>query len=341
MPLWLALAVFVISALAVGRLGAALAQSGDALADRTGLGRVFVGTLLVAVVTSLPEVATDVTAAVAGSPDLAVGDLFGSSMANMAILAIIDLRYRRRVWPLAGLVHARVAAIAILLTALAILGVLTPPGVSLGWVGLDTIMIGGLYVAAVAWFRRMPSLTRPGDPCVQTEAVGLLEPIDLERTPHAPTMRSLVARFALAGLGILIAAPVLSLAAKAIAEASGVDETFLGATLLAITTSLPELVVALAAVRIGAHDLAVGNLFGSNMVNMAVLLLVDLAYVDGPLLAAVDPSQVVAGIGAIVLMALAVAVLVGGSETRIRRLEPDAIVMLVAYVGAIIAIAVT
>lgn len=341
MPLWLVFVVFVASAAVVVRLGVALAVSGDALAERTGLGRLFVGTLLVALATSLPEVAADVTAALAGAPDLAVGDLFGSSMANMAILAIIDLRYRGRVWPAVALGHTRVAAVAIVLTALAVLGILTPPGISVGWVGFDTLMIAALYVAAVAWFRRMPSMTRPGGRVDRPEASALLEPIDLDRSANQPALRSVIVKFSVAAVGILFAAPVVSLSVKRIADASGVSESFLGTTLVAITTSLPELVVALTAVKIGAHDLAVGNLFGSNAVNMAVLVLVDLTFVKGPVLAAVDPSQVVAGVGAILLMALAISAIVGGTETRIRRLEPDAIVVLAAYVGVIIAVAVT
>ena len=337
MPLWLAFLVFGAGAAALVRLGVALAGTGDVLAERTGLGRLFVGTLLVAFATSLPEVATDVTAAAAGAPDLAVGDLFGSSMANMAILAIIDLRHRGSVWPSVELGHARVASVGIVLTSLAVLGILTPPGITLGWVGLDTILIGALYVAAVAWFRRMPAMSRLGP---GSDGVALLEPIGLEDSPGRVPLRAVIVRFCLAAAGILVVAPAVSLAVKQIAQASGIGETFLGATLLAVTTSLPELVVALAAVKIGAHDLAVGNLFGSNAVNMLVLVLVDLAYVKGPLLAAVDPSQVTAAVGAILLMALAVAAIIGGTETRIKRLEPDAIVVLVGYVGALLAVAV-
>lgn len=113
----------------------------------------------------------------------------------------------------------------------------------------------------------------------------------------------------------------------------------MGSVLLAITTSLPELVTSLVAVRIGAHDLAVGNLFGSNAANMGILVIVDASYTDGPLLAAVDPGQATAAMGAVLLMALATPAIVTGSETRIRRLEPDAVVLLAAYVGALVAIA--
>jgi cation:H+ antiporter len=108
-----------------------------------------------------------------------------------------------------------------------------------------------------------------------------------------------------------------------------------GTTLLAFATSLPELVAAVAAVRIGAHDLAVGNLFGSNCFNMAALLFADVAYRPGPLLAAVHPGQAVAGISAVLLMSLALAAIVHGAETRVARLEPDAILLLLIYLGGL------
>lgn len=326
----------MIAAAILVRGGVALATAGDQLAERTGWGRLFVGTLFLAFATSLPEVVTDMTAAAAGAPDLAVGDLFGSSMANMAILAIIDLRHRGRVWPSVELGHARVAAVGIVLTALAALGVHAPSAARIGWVGITPIMIMAIYVASLVWLRRSPVLPR----------VGIAEVVrDL---PHGtgsdgtdvPGMRAIATRFGLAAGLIFISAPVVALTTRDMASATGIDQTFLGAALLAITTSLPELVVSLAAVRIGAYDLAVGNLFGSNATNMSVLLFTDLAYTDGSILAAVESTQVVAALGAVVLMGLAVAAIVGGTETRIRRLEPDAILVLIAYVGALAAVAV-
>jgi cation:H+ antiporter len=159
---WQLVAVFTVGAAVLVRAAVGLARAGDQLVLRTGLNGLFVGTLFLALAPSLPEIVTDVSAALADAPDLAVGDLFGSSMANMAILAVIDLRSRGKVWPAVELGHARVAAVAIVLTAVAGLGVLTPRGWSLGWVGLDTLAIALMYIAAVAWFRREPVALRPG-----------------------------------------------------------------------------------------------------------------------------------------------------------------------------------
>jgi cation:H+ antiporter len=140
-----------------------------------------------------------------------------------------------------------------------------------------------------------------------------------------------VAGFGAGALVVMVTAPVLAIAGKELAELSGIGQTFVGATLLAITTSLPELATSLAAVRIGAVDLAVGNLFGSNALNMGILAFADLAYLPGPILGAVSPSQLVPGLGAILLTGLGLAAVLHGTETRVWRLEPDAVLILVAY----------
>lgn len=141
--------------------------------------------------------------------------------------------------------------------------------------------------------------------------------------------------FAAAALVILVSGPALAVSAQGIAEATGIAETFIGVTLLAVATSLPELVAALAAIRIGAYDLAVGNLFGSNAFNMTVVLWVDIAYLDGPVLDAVAIQQIIPGLGAILLMALAIAGILGGGTKRLRRGEPDAALLLIMY-GALL-----
>jgi cation:H+ antiporter len=201
--------------------------------------------------------------------------------------------------------------------------------VAIGWVGLDTVFIVAAYIAAAAWMSRSRGerkQTRESSDEILAPT-GWSEP---EAARHG--LRFEVARFGVAALVILVAAPFLALSGRGIADATGVGQTFVGALLLAVTTSLPELVASLAAIRIGAYDLAVGNLFGSNAFNMTVLFAADLADLPGPILAAVDPAQVVAGLGAILLMAIALAAVVQGTRTRNRRLEPDAVAVLATYV---------
>lgn len=331
---WQLTGVFVISAAVLVGSGFDLARSADQIVARTRLTAVFVGAIFMAIATSLPEAVTAVAATLEGSPDLAVGDLFGSSMANMAILAVLDLAYRGRVWPTVGLDHARVASLATVLTGLAVVGILDPSGVRIGPLGILPVVITGVYIAALAWFRRSPESLRT--------VKSPLRPDDSERAevlPNGRSVRGFGLRFCLAALVIVMSAPLVVSSTQEMANRTGISETFAGVALLAVTTSLPELITSLGALRLGAFDLAVANLFGSNAANVALLVFVDLAHGSQSVLGAGSSSLAVAGVGAIVMMALAVAAIVHGSETRIWRLEPDALVLLVAYVLLLAAVA--
>jgi cation:H+ antiporter len=121
------------------------------------------------------------------------------------------------------------------------------------------------------------------------------------------------------------------MAAEGIASASGLGQTFVGASFLAFATSLPELATAVAAARIGAFDLAVGSLLGSNAFNMATILVADLAYTSGPILSAVDTSQAFVGVSAILLMALASAAIAHAARTRSVRWELSSLMTLATY----------
>jgi cation:H+ antiporter len=331
LALWQWILVFATSAAAVVGAGSVLARAGDAIATRTRLGGLFVGMLLMAAATSLPEIVTDASAAAAGAPDLSIGDLFGSSMANMAILAFIDLTARRRVWPSVELGHARLGAVAITLTAFVLLGIVSPTGLRIGWVGAESVAVVVIYVVAAAWIGRSDRPRRGEEPKPGEEVL-----LPVGWGVEGGSLRRDLLIFAGASAIILLAGPALAISADGIAKETGIAETFIGVTLLAIATSLPELVASLAAVRIGAHDLAVGNLFGSNAFNMTVVLWVDLAYTDGPVLQSVSLNQLIPGIGAILLMGLAIGALVHGRATRLRRGEPDALLVILAYVGLLV-----
>ena len=285
--------------------------------------------VLVAAATSLPEIAVAVSAVVTeGSPDLAISNLFGSNMANMALLAVVDLLYRGQVWQRVGVGHARTAAVAISLTAVAVLAVLQPIGLAIGWVGVESIVIFIGFISLIAWTHRSagpaPSERARGenDPPASTPAT---------RSSVLHALRWDLLRFGAAAAVILVAAPVLVAAADGIAREAHLGQSFVGASFLAFSTSLPELATALAAVRLGAFDLAVGSLLGSNAFNMAIILFTDLAYTKGPILAGVHPVEAFVGVGAILLMSIVLAALIHGARTRSSRLEPGPGMTLVVY----------
>lgn len=325
---WVVLFV-VMSAFIVGA-GVLLARSGDTIADRTGLGGLLVGMVLVAAATSLPEIAVAVSAVFEGSPDLAIGNLLGSNMANMALLALVDIVWRGGVWHRVGTGHARTAAVGIALTAVIVLAILQPFGLAIGWVGIESIIVFVGFISLIAWTRRSESGDVPpdrqvDDPVAQPMSVGS------DRRSILRDLRPEFMKFGFAALIILASAPVLVIAASGIAEETGLGKTFVGASLLAFATSLPELSTAIAALRIGAFELAVGSLLGSNAFNMAIVLIVDLVYLEGPILLDVAPIESFVGTGAILLMAIVLAGVISGARTRVSRLEPSSVMTLIVY----------
>ena len=133
-------------------------------------------------------------------------------------------------------------------------------------------------------------------------------------------------------LALLVAAPFLAWSANRIAEETGITATFIGTSLVAITTSLLELVVAIGAVRLGAFDLAVGNLFGSNAFNMAAFLFADLAYREGGLLSSVSSTHALTALWSILMMNIGLMGIIYRAEKRLLLIEPDSLLMIVAYV---------
>jgi cation:H+ antiporter len=314
---------FFVSTGFVVAAGIVLSRTADAIAERTGFGRLAVGVVLLAGATTLPEIITDITAVRIDAPDLAVGDIAGSCVMNLLILALLDIWHHRLYG--SGLLsrvvvtHSRAAALSIILLGVAGVAVLSRLTLAIGHVGIGTILIFGVYLAGLR----------------STMAVGVpgTETAESDDAHHAPMkLSSAIIGFSLGAVAIALSGPVLARSAEHLAEASGLGQTFFGSIFLAIITSLPELVASFTAVRIGAHDLAVANLFGSNAFNMAVLLLFDLFYVKGPLLASVEARHAITVFVAIIMSGLALQVTVSRGERRVWVFERDAVALIVAFV---------
>ena len=323
-------AIFLLSAAVIVYAGTKLSHYGDRIADLTGLGGLWIGVVLMAGATSLPEVFTDVSAALMNTPNLAAGDLFGSNMANMLILGIIDLMHRqKRIWQQAAFEHALSAGLAIALTAFAAVLVLLGSDVKHGGIGLGSMLLLFFYIFGMRVVYRQEIVTRR-----QHEYELVAEERTVEELTQPSTrdrLRHAAIGFASATAGLLVAAPFLAGSASAIAAQSGITTTFIGTSLLGITTSLPELVTAIAAVRLGAFDLAVGNLFGSNAFNMAAFFFVDLAYREGPLFNAISDTHAMSALWSIVLMSIAVMGIIYRVERRYLLIEPDSFLIILGY----------
>jgi cation:H+ antiporter len=321
--------MFLLSAVVILIAGTKLSHYADQIAEHSGLGRLWIGVVLLAGATSLPEVFTAVSAVLLDEPNIAVGNLVGAGLSNMLTLALIDMVYRqKRIWQQAALEHALIAALAIILTGLAGLLIVIRQPLPLWHIGLGTLAIAVIYVFGMRVVFRQEDMRRRAQ---QLERLVAAEAASVNSLVPTGALKRALMGFSLAALCILVAAPVLAEAAKELAEATSISTTFIGTSLVAVTTTLPELVTTFAAVRLGAYDLAVGNLFGSNAFNMAVLLPADLAYQKGPLLAAVEPTHAVTAFVSILLMSVGLMGIIYRAERRFMLIEPDSLLMIVSY----------
>ena len=293
-----------------------LAASGDALASRTGWGRVWVGTLLLAGATSLPELVTTSTAAWLNAADLAAGNVFGSNMLNIVILTmVLSIFGTASVFRNLSRGQVFVALLAIGLTGLATLMGALDFGTKWAVISPAALIILAVYVA--------------GSQRVFNRGV---EPIGPAAKPGSWSLRKGWTVFLLSSAGILAAAPFLASSAQDIAQNTGISESFIGVLAVAFVSSLPEIVTTVAALRMGAPDLAVANIYGTNAFNMLSLGLADFFYSDGSLFGQMDNSVLLAGLAAILLMIMGTSQLIRRRPSRwISFTEPSSLSILLLY----------
>lgn len=327
---WLPLAAFVVLGALIFVVATRLAHAADRIADLTGLGRAWIGVILLAGSTSLPEITTDVNASLLNLPDIGVGDLMGSTLANMLILAMLNLVYaRRHVLEGVSVNHAVVGLLAIALTAFAGIAIAVGGFGRIGPVGVETLVIPGVYLLGMRVFYRLTQASAQG--LIPDEAAAAAQP----REDRRAVLRAAVATFAAAALALFMISPLLVISAEAMSIETGMSETFIGTLLVGFTTSFPEIAASVAAVRLGAIDLAVGNIFGSNAFNMCVLLFMDLAYTDGPVLAAVSSAHVLSALLAVLCMSFGVLAVVSKLERRSAVARFESLLVVACYVGGI------
>ncbi|MCS6948648.1 MAG: hypothetical protein NZM12_13635, partial [Steroidobacteraceae bacterium] len=315
----LPLAAFALIGVGIFLIASRLSRYADLIAAATGLGRLWIGTILLAASTSLPELTTDVNAALLGAADIAVGDLLGSTMANMLILATLDIVYaRRRILETVAVDHVIVATVALILTGIAGIAVATGGWGRIGHVGLDTLLIFALYVIGMRVVFRATSRAAPAER-------------HQEKALDDTALRRGLLGFVVATLGLLVLAPLLVISAQAIALEAGASDTAIGTLLVGFTTSFPEIAASIAAVRIGALDLAIGNLLGSNAFNMSVLFATDLFYLPGPLLANVAADHAVTALFGMVAIALSMLAILGRAARRSALVRAESVLVLAAY----------
>jgi cation:H+ antiporter len=304
--------------------GTRLAKYGDIIAEKTGLGRTWIGVVLMASVTSLPELVTGISSVTyAGVPDIAAGDILGSCVFNLLILAILDAVYR--MVPISARAHQGnilSAGFGILLLGTVVTSIFLRDHVlPLGWIGPYSLLFMVIYFIAIRLIFSYEK--RQIAAYVKEKAIEL-------RYKEIPT-RTAVINYGINALVVVVAATFLPIIGEGIAEITGLGQTFVGNIFIAISTSLPEIVVAISAVKIDAIDLAIGNLFGSNIFNVFILAVDDIFFVKGPLLSVVNQNHVISASSAIAMTAIAVIGLTYRAEKKKLFLAWDSIGIVLVY----------
>ncbi len=300
---------FAVCAALIGFAGPVLTRNGDVIAQLTGLSRSWVGLILLATATSLPELFTGISAVtVADTPNIAVGDALGSCVFNLLMLVVLDVLSRDEpVYQRIDQNHVLTAGFGVILIGAAG-ALLLISGNSLGvqflHVSVYTPFIIVLYFVAMrAAFVH--------DLRVRTAPLARDHKMEI-------TLATALRRYAAAAAVVVVAGSWLPFVGEDLVKAMGWRATFVGTLFIAGATSLPELAVTISALRLGAIDLAIGNLLGSNLFDVLILAADDIAYTRGSLLAAVSPAHAVTAFAAVIMSGIFIVALLYRPGGRFR-----------------------
>lgn len=310
-PLILAWLQFALCVVLIGTAGPLLCRNADIIAEETGMSGSWVGLVILASVTSLPELALGASAIrLTARPDIAIGDALGSCVFNLVLIAVLDMGLRGPgLFQQAGARHVLSGAFGIVLVGITGLFLLLPPGASgpaLYHVGLSCPLLLVLYALA------MRSLFIHGGRVAQPPATAA--------APVRARLRRAIMRYTLGAVVVVAAGIGLSLAAEHVAQRMHWQMSFMGTLFVAGATSVPELAVSLAALRIRAIDMAIANLLGSNLFDMLIVAIDDLLFTDGPVLRHVAPTHAVSALITIIMTALVIVGLISRPARRRGRI---------------------
>jgi len=307
-PLLISILQFIFISSIIIFSGSKLAKFGDVIAEKAGLGRIWIGAILLATVTSLPELISGISAvAIIDVPNIAIGELIGSCLFNLLLIAVIDIWYE------SGSIlsdiergHVISASFGAILLGVVVSGILiehifSPP--VLFWFGVYTPFIFIIYLFGVRtiFLFQKDGFVEPKE--------GICDGISLNKAYLS---------FGIHAAVVVVFSLVLPWIGKSFSTLSGLSETFVGSLFIALTTSLPELAISIAAVRFGAIDLAIGNILGSNLFNIFILGISDIFYTKTSLLSVADLEHIISALTAIIMTVFVIVGVMCGSKTKRR-----------------------
>lgn len=361
--IWLNALIFMGAAAVVWLAGTRLARYADTIADRTGVGKAFLGLMLLGGVTSLPEAAATTTASAAGDAPLAVNNLLGGVALQVSILAMADALIGRDALSsiLASPVVMLQGTLKILMLVIVACGVAV--GEPAGWpIGAWSAALVLMYVVALwlvksyqhetTWIPdgddpRLMEHVRRGEGVTEAARKATAQRADAAgrehhgmggRRPEETPMelRALLIRTAIAGVVILGAGYVATRAADVLADQTGIGSNVMGAVFLALATSLPEISTVLEATRLREYEMAFSDIFGTNLVDVALIFLADAVYAGGPVLNEVGPFSLVAALLGIAVTTIFLAGFIERKDRVVLRMGVDSLLVLAVYAGGVV-----
>jgi cation:H+ antiporter len=290
---------FIFCAVVIFYAGTKLSYYGDQIALKTRMSKGWIGLILMASVTSMPELMVGISSsAIVKSADLAVGDILGSCAFNLCILALLDVFVpdRKPLFGMASSTHMLNAGLGIILITMVGFALLLEVDVPLvPWIELSSILFIVVYLVSLNVIYRN-----------EKKNILIIPDNHNINDKNVLSLKNIIARFSMFSLLIIAAALALPFFADHIAEQSGLGKTFVGTLFLAVSTSLPEIAVSISAVRMGSIDLSIGNLLGSNLFNVFILGIDDMFYTNGFILKDASNIHYISVLSTIIMFAIVI-----------------------------------
>lgn len=328
--------IFAVCTVVVWIAGWNIAKYADRFASAAGIGHATVGMVVLAGLTSMPEMAVTLSAAISDSPQLAVNNLLGSIAMQITILALADAMIGRQ----ALTVVAGNALVLLQTTMNILLLIAVALAVSIGdraflGAGLWSWGLAFGYLLAMWTVARTPDqglwVARRTQRQREREERGEVEPGQAPPPDADEPVRPLVVKLAIGGAVILVAGFLLSRTGEAIAEQTGLGNSFFGAVFIAIATSLPETSSVVSSMRRRRYEMALADIFGTNLYNILLVFLVDLVYRGGPALNEVGQFSLVAALLGALLAGLFLVGLIERRDRTVARMGVDSLAVIVCY----------
>ena len=277
-----------------------LTKYADILAEKLNLSRSWVGLVLLAVITSLPELSNSLSATVfVGKPDLGVGNLLGACLMNLLLIAFMDYLHKNKpVFNKLDSGHILSAGFAILLLTLVCLGIFFSSTMN---ARLITLAIFLVYLIG----QRQIFIFEKG------KILGIEKIYTKESIPSA------LINFIFFASLVVAAGIWLSTLGNSLTIQTGLGTTFVGSIILSLITTLPELTVSFSAMRLGAPDMAVSNLLGSVLFNVVLISVIDPFSRQAPLLSAISNLNILTALASIICLCIVTVGIIKHSKNKL------------------------